>query len=168
LAPSTSLFGIPIPSTDPLFLGITGIHILFGLCAVVTGLAAMLSRKGRGGHSNFGTAYFWCLFGVFATMAVLSIMRWAEDYPLFILGLLAFAAAYLGRAAIRRRWPRGHLASMAASYILLLTAFYVDNGRNLPLWRDLPQIAFWIIPGAVGMPLTAYYLIRPPKLRLHA
>ena len=28
---------------------------------------------------------------------------------------------------------------MGASYILLLTAFYVDNGKNLPLWRELPE-----------------------------
>ena len=26
---------------------------------------------------------------------------------------------------------------MGLSYILLLTAFYVDNGKSLPLWKDL-------------------------------
>ena len=35
---------------------------------------------------------------------------------------------------------------MGASYIFMLTAFYVDNGKNLPLWRELPQIAFWLDP----------------------
>jgi hypothetical protein len=34
---------------------------------VITGAVAMLSNKGRGRHSRFGTVYFWCLFGVFAT-----------------------------------------------------------------------------------------------------
>ena len=44
---------------------------------------------------------------------------------------------------------------MGASYILLMTAFYVDNGKNLPLWRELPQIAFWLLPAAIGIPLIA-------------
>ena len=80
-------------------------------------------------------------------MTLLSISRWAEDYQLFALGALSFVAATIGRMARRRRWPswaRVHLAGMGASYILLITAFYVDNGPNLPLWRELPQIAFWM------------------------
>jgi hypothetical protein len=51
---------------------------------------------------------------------------------------------------------------MGTSYILMLTAFYVDNGPNLPLWRDLPELAFWILPGAVGAPLILYSLNRHP------
>lgn len=163
---STVVFGVPVPSNDPIFLTLVAIHVIFGLSAVVTGAAAMLSPKGRGRHSQFATIYFWSLFGVFATMTTLSILRWAEDYPLFVLGLLAFASAYAGRAAIRAARPRLHLSGMAASYILMLTAFYVDNGKNLPLWRQLPQIAFWFIPAAIGVPLTAYYLVRLPKFRL--
>ena len=90
-------------------------------------------------------------------------MRWADDYHLFILGALSFASAYFGRTAARRRWrqwPRLHLTGMGASYILLLTAFYVDNGKNLPLWRELPEIAFWLLPSAIGIPLIIYALLR--------
>ena len=126
----TVLLGIPIPSSDPVFLAIIGIHILFGLAAVISGAVAMLSSKGRGRHSNWGTIYFWCLLGVFATMSALSFMRWADDYHLFILGALSFASAYFGRTALRRhwrQWPRLHLIGMGASYVLLLTAFYVDE-----------------------------------------
>ncbi|HEY7979707.1 MAG TPA: DUF2306 domain-containing protein [Rhizomicrobium sp.] len=162
----TRFFGIPVPSADPLFLGLVGLHVAMGLLAVICGAIAMLSRKGPGRHFNFGTVYFWMLFGLFVTMSALSFMQWAEDYPLFILGALSFAAACFGRTAIRRRWPRWHLAGMAGSYILMLTAFYVDNGKNLPLWRELPQIAFWILPGAVGLPIATYYLIRLPKFRI--
>jgi hypothetical protein len=77
-------------------------------------------------------------------MSVLSFMRWAENYHLFILGALSFASAYFGRTAARRRWQqwaRIYLTGMGASYIFMLTAFYVDNGKNLPLCRELPQIA---------------------------
>jgi len=51
---------------------------------------------------------------------------------------------------------------MGASYIFMLTAFYVDNGKNLPLWRELPQIAFWILPSAIGVPFILYALLRHP------
>jgi hypothetical protein len=95
------------------------------------------------------------------TASALTIVRWREDYPLFVLGALSFVAAYLAREALRRRWSsraRLHATGMGMSYILLLTAFYVDNGKNLPLWRDLPQIAFWILPSAIGIPILAYVL----------
>ena len=161
----TVIFGIPIPSTDPVFLGIIVIHVLFGLAAVITGALAMFSNKGRGRHSNFGTIYFWCFLGVFFTMSIVSFMRWAENYHLFILGVLSFVSAYVGRSAIRRRWsqwPRIHLTGMGLSYIFMLTAFYVDNGKNLPLWKELPQIAFWLLSAAIGVPVILYALLRHP------
>lgn len=162
---TTIVFGIPIPSTDPVFLAIVGIHVLFGLAAVITGAVAMLSNKGCGRHSKFGTTYFWFLLAVFITMGTLSFMRWAENYHLFILGALSFASALFGRTAARRhwqQWPRLHLTGMGMSYILMLTAFYVDNGKNLPLWKELPEIAFWILPGVMGVPILVYALFRHP------
>ena len=162
---TTIPFGVPIPSANPLFRGIVGIHVLFGLPTVVTGAVEMLSVKERGRHSNFGIAYFWCLFGAFVTMSALAFARWQEDYHLFILGALSFGAAWLGRTIVRHRWlqwPRLHLTFMAASYVLMLTAFYVDNGKNLPLWRELPQIAFWILPTLIAVPVIFYVLRRHP------
>jgi hypothetical protein len=44
---TTVVLGIPIPSTDPVFLAIVGVHVLFGLAALITGAIAMLSKKGR-------------------------------------------------------------------------------------------------------------------------
>jgi hypothetical protein len=54
---------------------------------------------------------------------------------------------------------------MATSYILLLTAFYVDNGKSLPLWKELPTIAYWILPTAVGLPILIGALVRHPLIR---
>ena len=54
---------------------------------------------------------------------------------------------------------------MGLSYIFLVTAFYVDNGKSLPLWRDLPQVTFWLFPSAVGLPIILYALRRHPILR---
>jgi uncharacterized membrane protein len=165
---TTILAGITIPSTDPVFLSVVAIHVLVGLTAAVSGAVAMLSRKRAGRHPTLGTLYFWCLAAVFVTATVLSSMRWAENHYLFILGTLAFLAALLGRTARRRRWSRWarwHIISMGFSYILLLTAFYVDNGRNLPLWRDLPVVAYWLLPSVVGIPIIIRALIRNPLAR---
>ena len=161
--------GIPIPFTSPLLLMVVGIHVLLGLACVVTGVIAMLSKKQRGRHSRFGSIYFWCLAAAFGTASTLAIARWAEDYQLFVLGALSFAAAYLARKALRHRWrnwPRVHLLGMGASYILLLTAFYVDNGKNLPVWHYFPQIAFWIMPSLIGVPIMVYYSFRLPRFKV--
>ncbi len=104
------------------------------------------------------------------TAVGLSVVRWGEDYHLAILGTLSFAAAYFGRNALRHRWrnwPSLHLSAMGASYILLLTAFYVDNGKNLPLWRQLPQIAFWVLPTIIGAPIILYTLRTHPSVRAY-
>jgi hypothetical protein len=160
--------GIEIPSSNPAFLAVVAVHVLLGLACTVTGIIAMLSAKRRGRHPLSGSIYFWCLSGVFVTASALAAVRWAEDYHLFILGTLAFAAASLGRTARRKRWRhwvKVHITGMGTSYTLLLTAFYVDNGKSLPLWRDLPPIAYWLLPGAVGIPLIIRALLWHPLTR---
>ena len=64
-------------------------------------------------------------------------------------------------------WPgalRVHVTGMAISYILLLTAFYVDNGPHLPLWRLLPPLAYWLLPSVVGLPILIWVLTRHPLI----
>jgi hypothetical protein len=167
---ATIVAGVPIPSTSPWFLGVVAVHVSLGVVCVVAGIGAMLSRKGRGRHSRFGTVYFRFLVAVFATATALAIARWDEDWHLFVLGGLSCGAALVARRMVRRGRPaapplRIHAIGMATSYILLLTAFYVDNGKSLPLWRDLPTIAYWIVPAAAGLPILALALRRHPLLR---
>jgi hypothetical protein len=154
--------GIPIPFDTPVLLAVLGVHVLAGGGCVVTGLAAMLLPKGQGPHSVAGLLYYRLLLVVYASMAVLAVVRWAEDYHLFILGALALTAAVLGRRAVRRGRVRFHLVGMGMSYILLLTAFYVDNGAHLPVWRALPALAYWLLPAAVGLPIIVRALHRHP------
>jgi uncharacterized membrane protein len=167
---STIVLGIEIPSTDPVFVGIiVAVHIPLGLACVATGIVAMLRTKGGSQHSAAGKVYYWCLAAVFVSAMVLSLMRWAENYHLFILGLLAFASAWLGRRAIWKRWPywaRIHITGMGLSYILMLIAFYVDNGKQLPIWKELPYFTYWLLPLAIGIPLIARALLRHPLRRL--
>jgi hypothetical protein len=165
---ATNLAGIDIPSTNPVFLTVVGVHILLGLVCAITGLVAILSQKRAGIHPRYGTIYFWCLVGVFLTAASLAAVRWSHDYHLFILGASSFVAACLGREARRRRWHqwvRLHITGMGTSYLLLLIAFYVDNGPNLPLWKELPPIAYWLLPGAIGIPFIVRALLWHPLAR---
>jgi hypothetical protein len=97
--------GIPLPSDAPLFLAFVATHLAAGLIAVITGAVAMLSRKRAGRHPQAGTIYYWALSVVFVTMTILAISQWTEDYHLFILGALSFAAATIGRTARRKLWP---------------------------------------------------------------
>ena len=163
---STVIAGIAIPSTSPLFLGGVAVHVAAAIVCVTAGALAMLSRKGRGRHSVAGSVYFWGLAVVCASAGVLAVVRWPEDNLLFGLATAAFGAAYLGRAAIRRHHAvRLHITGMSASYIVMLIAFYVDNGKFLPVWRDLPPLAYWLVPAAVGLPIMTWALLRHPLVR---
>lgn len=54
----TNVAGIEIPSTDPVFLAVVGIHVLLGLACTVAGAIAMLSRKRAGRHPWYGRSTF--------------------------------------------------------------------------------------------------------------
>jgi hypothetical protein len=166
MSASTAILGIEIPSTDPLFVAIVAaVHIPLGIACVTAGAVAMLSRKGRGRHSTAGKVYFWCLTALYASVAVLSAMRWQPNVHLFAIGTAAYASALFARTAVRMRWPnwgRLHIAGMGGSYVLLLIAFYVDNGKQLPIWKDLPPVTYWLLPLALGVPLIAWALLRHP------
>ena len=95
------------------------------------------------------------------TATAMAVIRPARDWYLALLGALAFALAAAGRDYRRhparrpwRRWPGHipHILAMGGSYTVLLTAFYVDNGKNLPLWDRLPTAAYWTLPALVATP----------------
>lgn len=155
-----TILGVVIPTRYPPFLWVLGVHIPMALICVVSGVVAMRTRKTWGPHTHAGSIYFWALTVVVATSTVLALMRWSQSWPLFVLGIVAWLSAFWGRATIRRRprssdGTRSHILGMGASYIVLLVAFYVDNGKNLPLWKELPPLAYWLLPPLVGLPIMA-------------
>lgn len=138
-------------------------HVFAGLTCVVTGATAMLSKKRRGRHPLYGEIYYWSLFAVFVSMSGLAGLRWEHDAHLFVLGSLSFTLATIGHAARRIHWEGWtsiHLLGMSLSYVVMLTAFYVDNGPHLPLWKLLPSVAFWVGPTLIGLPLIVRALSR--------
>jgi hypothetical protein len=67
-------------------------------------------------------------------------------------GLTAAAVGYTARRIRWHGWLPHHITGMALSYTAMLTAFYVDNGPRLPVWKLLPPAAFWFLPTAIGLP----------------
>jgi len=83
------------------------------------------------------------------------------------------------RVDITESWRVPYLVAMCLCSVLILfgyyklihrrgtlfgttVTFYVDNGKNLPLWRDLPRLTSWLIPTILGAPLVVRALLRHP------
>ncbi|GAA4297091.1 hypothetical protein BJY14_000715 [Actinomadura luteofluorescens] len=134
---------------------------------IVPGVGHLLMENGPkrpGRHPRSGRVHLGALVVVAVTASGIAAARPRTSY-LLILGALAVAAAGVGLSARRMRWHgwRHHIAAMAISYITLLTAFYVDDGPRLPLWKPLPPITFWFLPAGVGLPLLLRALHRFPS-----
>jgi hypothetical protein len=159
---ASRILGDEVGSTAPVFLAFLAVHVIAGLTAVATGAVAALARKGSPRHIRAGRWFYRAITVVFATATILAAVRWRQDYYLFIIGAVAFAAATIGYQHRRRHRPgdTGHIAGMGAAYVAMLTAFYVDNGPRLPLWDRLPAWAFWLLPTAIGAPVIARAVIR--------
>lgn len=121
------VFGDQVGSTAPLFLAFLAVHVLAGLTAAVTGAIAALAQKGSARHIRAGRWYYRAITVVFATATILAVMRWRQDYDLFIIGSVAFTATTIGYQHRRRNRPgdTGHIAGMGTAYVAMLTAFYV-------------------------------------------
>lgn len=163
--PEFDLFGIPLPSDDRWFVAVVVIHILFSFVAVLTGLVAMLKEKNSRGHARFGMIYYWAMICAFATVVVLAAMQWPHNNHLFVIGVLATIFVLSGRWIAKRKshqWARLHTICMGLSYILLLTGFYVDNGKHLPFWNQFPAWFFYIFPALIGLPTITRVLNKHP------
>jgi hypothetical protein len=159
---ASRILGGQAGSAAPAFLAFLAVHVLAGLTAVVAGAVAALARKGGERHIRAGRWFYRAITVVFATATALSVMRWRQDYYLFIIGAIAFAAATIGYQHRRRHRPgdTGHIAGMGAGYTAMLTAFCVDNGPHLPLWDHLPTLAFWLLPSAIAAPIVTRAVLR--------
>lgn len=101
---------------------------------------------------------------MWASMTVLSMIRWEQNARLFAIGSVSFAAALVGY--LNRRQPYLHISGMGLSYVAVLTGFYVDNGPHLPLWDQLPTWTYWVLPSLIGFPLIVRAIF-PGRRRRH-
>jgi hypothetical protein len=167
---AADIVGIQVPDAGPVFLAALALHVAAGATAVVAGIIASTARKRPGRHPRAGVVYVYGVGVVFTTATVMAVLRWRHDWHLFLIATVAFGCAGVGWWARRRRpqrWMVWHGTGMAGSYVALLTGFYVDNGSQLPVWDRLPHLLYWLLPAAIGVPLTWRALIRNGAVRTH-
>lgn len=161
------VFGIPLAFFLPLV-----VHAWAGLTTGVLGVLAFRAPKRRARHPRWGRRYVWAYTLVFVTATLLSVQRWGADAYLFLLASLGYGLALGGYAArrfrqrpwimrvLRKWWIVAHLVGMIGSYIVLWTAFYVDNTHLIPGLNRLPTLTFWVLPTGIGIPFIVLSLSR--------
>ena len=156
------------------------VHALAGLTTAITGVVAFSLPKRRGRHHWWGKVYLCTYTVVFLTATILSVQHWPADAYLFVLATLGYGLALCGYAARRFRqdprvrrlvgeqWVVVHIVGMIGSYVVLWTAFYVDNTHLIPGLKQLPPLTFWVLPTVIALPFLVVSLSRfAPKTVKH-
>ena len=148
------------------------VHALAGLTTEVTGMVAFSVPKGPARHHRWGKRYLWAYTVVFLTATILSVQRWHTDAYLLGLAVLGYSLALGGYSARRFRhtpwlrqllgeyWVIAHLTGMIGAYVVLWTAFYVDNAHLFPGLNRLPTLMFWVAPTLVALPFLVRSIVR--------
>ncbi len=159
--------GLPLSFFLPLV-----VHALAGLTTGVTGVLAFRAPKRRGHHHRWGKSYLWAYTVVFLTAIILSVQHWPADAYLFVLATLGYGLALGGYAARRfrqesivkrvvgKQWVIAHIVGVIGSYVVLWTAFYVDNAHLIPGLNRLPTLTFWVLPTVIALPFLVVSLSR--------
>lgn len=148
------------------------VHALAGLTSGVTGAVAFSVLKRSGRHGWWGTGYLWAYTVVFLTATILSVQHWPADAYLFALATIGYGCA-LGGYWVRRshqhpllmrlfgqQWIVVYIIGMIGSYVILWTAFFVDNAHLIPGLKLLPTLVFWTLPTIIAPPFIALSLSR--------
>jgi hypothetical protein len=159
--------GLPLSFFFPLV-----VHALAGLTTGVTGVVAFSVPKGPARHHRWGQRYLWAYTVVLLTATILSVQHWPADAYLFFLAVLGSSLALFGYSARRFRqapwvkhllgeyWVVAHLVGMIGSYVVLWTAFFVDNAHLIPGLNQLPTLAFWVLPTLIALPFLVRSIAR--------
>lgn len=159
--------GLPLSFFLPLV-----VHAASGLTTGVTGVLAFRAPKRRGGHYRWGKSYLLAYTVVFLTAIILSVQRWSADAYLFALATTGYGLALGGYGARRfrrepllvrvlgKQWIVAHIVGVIASYVVLWTAFYVDNAHLIPGLNRLPTFTFWVLPTVIALPFLVVSLSR--------
>ena len=148
------------------------VHALAGLTTVITGVMTFRLPKCRERHPRWGRRYLWAYTLVALSATILSVQRWNADAYLFFLAMLGYGFALGGYAARRfrqeplmrsvfgKQWVIAHIVGMIESYVVLWTAFYVDNAHLIPLLNRLPPLTFWVLPTVIALPFLVVSIFR--------
>jgi hypothetical protein len=136
------------------------LHIVAGAAALVVGpLVLLAARRRDGNRATLLTAYHWTVLGTCVTAVVVSVLAWERLWWLVPVSAVSYALVLVGYLAVQRGWPawvRAH--GLGGSYIALVTALLVVSARGV---STAAEIAAWILPAAIGVPLIVRTHTRP-------
>jgi hypothetical protein len=168
--------GLPLSFFLPLV-----VHSPAGLTTGVTGVVAFSMPKHPGRHDRWGIRHVRAYTVAFLTANILSVQRWEADAYLFVLATIGYGFAlgdyaarrFQGEPMVRRlagkQWVVAHLVGVIGSYVVLWTAFFVDNAHLIPGLNELPSLTFWVLPTMIALPFLVLSLSRfAPKTVRHA
>ena len=148
------------------------VHALAALTTGVTGVITFSRPKRSGRHPKWGVRYLWAYTVVFLTAIILSVQHWPTDAYLVVLATIGYGFALGGYGARRfrqkpmvrrmlgKQWIVAHIVGMIGSYVVLWTAFYVDNAHLIPGLQQLPTLTFWVLPSLIALPFLVVSLSR--------
>lgn len=157
------------------------VHALAALTTGVTGVITFSRPKRSARHPRWGRHYLWAYTVVFLTAIILSIQHLPTDMYLIVLATLGYGLALAGYGARRFRqqpmmrrvlgnqWIVAHIVGMIGSYVVLWTAFYVDNAHLFPGLKELPILTFWVLRTVIALPFLVLSISRfAPKRVIQA
>ncbi|HEV2579254.1 MAG TPA: hypothetical protein VGT44_00260 [Ktedonobacteraceae bacterium] len=157
------------------------VHALAAMTTAVAGVITFSRPKRRGRHPKWGVRYLWAYTVVFLTAIILSVQHWPTDAYLVVLATIGYGFALGGYVARRfrrkpwllrvlgKQWISVHIVGMIGSYVVLWTAFYVDNAHLIPGLNQLQTLIFWVLPTVIALPFLVVSLSRfAPKVTIPA
>lgn len=135
------------------------VHITAGVAALLAGLGAMVTAKGRHRHRRAGRIYVWSMAVVVATVVPLFAFDPTELVLQFLLLVAVFSGylAFSGYRVLSRKRPRNDAASIdwiaACAVILACVGLAAMGGYLLVAGTSfgLVMIVFGLIGGAFGV-----------------
>lgn len=140
------------------------LHIVVGGAALISGLMAIASKKGKQLHRKAGRIYFWAMTGVFITGIIVAGFRFNRF--LFLISFLSYYSVFAGVRILKLKslhkdqsakwydWAAGIFNAVANVIFITLGLYYYVNSGNAP--ASLLSIGF-----GVGGFLISYVNLKP-------
>ena len=160
---------------DSLLKVFLGIHIVSGFIALLSGLIAILTKKGQKNHKKAGIIYFYSMLGVSASALVISIIK-SNEFLLYI-SIFAFFQTFNGYRSVKVKDLKAKPIDWIVLLLGLVNTVLMILSKNMILMvfggisifliystfviyfnnlKNKPQLKMIWLPRHIGMMLGAY------------
>lgn len=107
------------------------IHIISGVTALLTGLIAIISKKGKKTHRTTGKIFFFSMLSVSASAVFIAMAK--NNLFLLLIGIFAFFMNYSGYHSIKNKSLKPSLLDWLVLVIAATNSFFMFYSLNLIL-----------------------------------